>query len=211
MYRTLLVFLVILGLLLTIATVLMWVPFPSKDVVHRASEKQYALTRNLVKVGEAIQEYKVAKGAYPDAAIQDANGNPLLSWRVSLLPFLGESELFDMFRLDEPWDSARNRPLVEKIPAVFRHPGNAILPIPAGNTTLLGIIQKNRFATLTDDDGLPPSERLVVVDCAKSVPWSAPADIDMEQVADPRALCGSLNSRQFKALFADFGVSIVTK
>ena len=49
----------------------------------------------------------------------DRLGNPLLSWRVLILPYIGEEELYKQFHLDEPWDSEHNKKLLEKMPAVF--------------------------------------------------------------------------------------------
>src|SRR5207237_461856 len=53
--------------------------------------------------------------------IADKDGRPLLSWRVALLPYLGEKEkeLYKQFKLDEPWDSAHNKKLVAKMPTVY--------------------------------------------------------------------------------------------
>ena len=54
-----------------------------------------------------------------------------LSWRVGLLPHIGEQALYERFKLDEPWDSEHNKPLIEKMPEVLKSPrGNA----PAGHT-----------------------------------------------------------------------------
>lgn len=41
------------------------------------------------------------------------------SWRVLLLPYLGESQLYDRYNLDEPWDSVANRQLMSECPNVF--------------------------------------------------------------------------------------------
>ena len=40
--------------------------------------------------------------------ILDANGKPLLSWRVALLPSMGFEDLYKKFKLDEPWNSEAN-------------------------------------------------------------------------------------------------------
>jgi hypothetical protein len=56
-----------------------------------------------------------------------------LSWRVHLLPELGEDELYRKFHLDEPWDSPHNLPLVTEMPAAFRAIGSRA---PVGWTTL---------------------------------------------------------------------------
>src|SRR5687768_3350628 len=63
--------------------------------------------------------YAEAKGALPPPALIGDDGKPLLSWRVLLLPYLEHRELFEQFRLDEPWDSPHNRALLPKMPNVF--------------------------------------------------------------------------------------------
>ncbi|MFL5340252.1 MAG: DUF1559 domain-containing protein, partial [Gemmataceae bacterium] len=45
---------------------------------------------------------------------------PLLSWRVYILPFIEQTILHREFHLDEPWDSAHNRKLISRMPAIFR-------------------------------------------------------------------------------------------
>ena len=48
-----------------------------------------------------------------------ADGTPLLSWRVALLPSIGQEELYKKFKLDEPWDGPTNKPLLESMPPIF--------------------------------------------------------------------------------------------
>jgi hypothetical protein len=76
----------------------------------------------LKKLAAAFEAYHAAHGHYPPAATIGKDGTPLLSWRVALLPYLGERELFAQFRQDEPWDSLHNKRLIEKMPAVFNKP-----------------------------------------------------------------------------------------
>ena len=49
------------------------------------------------------------------------DGTPLLSWRVAILPYMGESEkaLYSQFKLTEPWDSPHNKGLLAKMPKVY--------------------------------------------------------------------------------------------
>jgi hypothetical protein len=51
-----------------------------------------------------------------------------LSWRVHILPFLKEDELYKQFKLDEPWDGENNKKLIEKMPKVYSSPGVAAEP-----------------------------------------------------------------------------------
>ena len=62
-------------------------------------------------------------------------GKPLLSWRVHILPFLEEGELYKQFRLDEPWDSEHNRKLIEKMPDAYADPDSAVRKRSKGRAT----------------------------------------------------------------------------
>jgi hypothetical protein len=77
---------------------------------------------HLKKLAEAMEKYHQDKGSYPAPAIYDADGRPLLSWRVALLPYLGEDALYKEFRLNEPWDSLHNKKLLKKLPQSLRGP-----------------------------------------------------------------------------------------
>jgi RNA polymerase sigma factor (sigma-70 family) len=77
---------------------------------------------NLKLVGLAMHNYREAHGCFPAPAIQGPDGKPLLSWRVAILPYLAEDELYQSFKLDEPWDSPHNKPLLERMPQLFAPP-----------------------------------------------------------------------------------------
>ena len=86
------------------------------------------IANNLKQVGLAMYNYREAHGRFPAPAIQGPDGKPLLSWRVAILPYLSENELYQSFKLDEPWDSPHNKPLLERMPQLFappRPPGQA--------------------------------------------------------------------------------------
>jgi hypothetical protein len=50
------------------------------------------------------------------------DGKPLYSWRVLLLPYVEEQDLYKRFRLDEPWDSPHNRALLPEMPSTYPAP-----------------------------------------------------------------------------------------
>ena len=64
---------------------------------------------NMRLIGNVLQVYQDKHGALPPAYTVDENGNPLHSWRVLILPYMGYRELYEQIRLDEPWDSEHNR------------------------------------------------------------------------------------------------------
>ena len=86
----------------------------------REAARRAQCTNNLKQIGLAMHNYASANGAFPPAAIYDANGKPLLSWRVLILPYLEQDSLYKQFHLAEPWDSPHNkRTLLAQVPPLF--------------------------------------------------------------------------------------------
>ena len=77
---------------------------------------------NLKQIALALLNYEAAHKTLPAQAKYDADGKPLLSWRVGILPYIEEQQLYQQFHLDEPWDSPNNIKLLDQMPAVFKHP-----------------------------------------------------------------------------------------
>ncbi len=95
--------------------------------------------------------YESAMRHFPaSAAYVDEQNKPLLSWRVAILPYLDEGELYDQFHRDEPWDSPHNRKLLKEMPALFgdaRHPELAA----SGKTTFaVPVHVESAFPPVTD-------------------------------------------------------------
>jgi RNA polymerase sigma factor (sigma-70 family) len=78
---------------------------------------------NLKLIALGMHNHHEVYGFFPAAAIYSKDGKPLLSWRVALLPFFEEDNLYRQFHLDEPWDSAHNKKLLARMPKVFSVPG----------------------------------------------------------------------------------------
>jgi len=96
-----------------------------RTVETEASEAASNVARlnNLKLIGTAIQKYSETNGwTLPPAILFDAeDGRALHSWRVLILPYLGEEEkaLYEQIRLDEPWDSEWNARFHNRMPEVF--------------------------------------------------------------------------------------------
>ncbi len=79
---------------------------------------------NLKQIGLAMHAYHDSYKGFPSAAIYSKDGKPLLSWRVAILPFIEEGNLYNQFKLDEPWDSEHNLKLLDKMPKTYGPIGN---------------------------------------------------------------------------------------
>src|SRR4051812_39897469 len=72
-----------------------------------------------------MSNYEATHGSFPPHALYGKDGKPLLSWRVLILPFMQQNELFQRFRLDEPWNSPHNLALLPEMPKTYgRYDGN---------------------------------------------------------------------------------------
>ena len=59
-------------------------------------------TTKLTTLVDALEQYRAIYGRFPVddvSSLFDANGNPYLSWRVYMLPFIGYTSLFQEFNL----------------------------------------------------------------------------------------------------------------
>jgi hypothetical protein len=125
-------------------------------------------------------------GTWP-GGIYDAKGKALLSWRVQILPYVEQDALYKQFKLDEPWDSKNNLPLVEKMPAIFDSPrvkvkkGYTVYQGFAGDGALFGNANPLRFPhSFTDGT----SNTILVGEATAAVPWTKPADIPYDAKKD---------------------------
>ena len=75
------------------------------------SSRRGTCMNNLTQIGLALQSYHGSYGCFPPPYVTDAQGKPLYSWRVLVLPWMEEFDLYNQWRLDEPWDSPHNQSL----------------------------------------------------------------------------------------------------
>jgi hypothetical protein len=135
----------------------------------------------------------------------------LLSWRVAILPYLGEESLYKQFKRDEPWDSEHNRKLLGKMPAVYAAPGTK-----ASDRTYYQAIVGTGAAweprrQLQFPGSIPDgtSYTILVVEAAAAVPWTKPEDLPyVSDQALPKF--GRLFGGDFHALFADGTVKFLS-
>ena len=83
---------------------------------------------NLKQIGLALHAYHERYGVLPPAYVADANGRPMHSWRVLLLPFLEQQSLYDWYDFREPWDGPHNIKLLNNTPSCYICPSRLSYP-----------------------------------------------------------------------------------
>ncbi len=170
---------------------------------------------NLKQIGLAMHNYHDTYRSFPTVANFDKAGKPLMSWRVLLLPFLDQVELYKEFHLDEPWDSEHNKKLIAKMPEVFRSSKNREL-VQAGKTTYLVPVGENFIFTGTNKtismrdivDGTSNTIFTVDVDDDHAVIWTKPEDFKPDPQQPQKGLRNHAGNR-FMLGLADGSVRFV--
>ncbi len=141
---------------------------------------------NLKQIALAFHNYADTHKTFPPAASTDKDEKALLSWRVHLLPHLGQAPLYKQFHLDEPWDSEHNKTLIEQIPPVFVSPahrdlakeGKTVYLVPTGKGTMFDGKEGRTFREIRDGE----SNTLLAVEAHRdaAVIWTKPADLEVD-------------------------------
>ena len=109
------------GILFFLLLVLLLLPsIPSA----REAARRMQCSNNLKEIAIAFHYYRAEHGHLPSAYTVDENGKPLHSWRVLILPYIEQNELYEQIRLDEPWNSEYNRRFHANAPSVFQCPSS---------------------------------------------------------------------------------------
>lgn len=167
-------------------------------------------TNKLKQIGIALFNYHDTYNHFPAAASTDKKGRRLLSWRVHILPYIEQVNLYKEFHLDEPWDSAHNKKLIARMPAVFA-PANAKLAAQGKTTYLAPIGQDTVFpgtrpVKITEiTDGTSNTILIVEASDDRAVPWTRPDDLPIDP-ANPAKGLHNRAGKGFLTLFADSSV-----
>lgn len=136
----------------------------------------------------------------PAGGIPKLNVTGALSWRVHILPFLGEMELYEKFHLGEPWDSEHNRKLIAQMPSVFLLPNSKLTPdqglsnicVPTGEETMWPM---DRMLAL-DDVHEQATMLLEVRDDVAQV-WTQPCELEIDAESLSESLGGHVADEFF--------------
>lgn len=156
-------------------------------------------SNKLKSIALAIYNYEHDHGHFPPPFIPDEKGKPMHSWRVLLLPYLEEDNMFKQYRMDEPWNGPNNRKLATKSPRCYQsilannlHEGNK------GETNFLAVTGSGTFwefsgkLTVKQLGDRAPKVVTFVINDGMGINWMEPSDLDIEtmeySVPSPRGL-----------------------
>jgi prepilin-type processing-associated H-X9-DG protein len=158
----------------------------------REASSRVQCVNNLKQIGLALHNYHHVNKKFPGAYSADGSGKPLLSWRVHVLPYLGEEALYKEFHLSEPWDSPHNRELISRMPLTYQCPGSlssakegkTVYLAPRGPRTILSGGEGTSLLTIRD--GTSNTAMVIEAGDENAVIWTKPDDWEAGEEGDPR-------------------------
>lgn len=81
----------------------------------RETARQSQCQGHMNQLQLALRNYESTNGHFPPAFIMGPDGTPWHSWRVLILPTLGEEAVYEQYRFDEPWNGPNNSKLADMI------------------------------------------------------------------------------------------------
>ena len=190
------------------------IPISKRGRESIPNEKQSAenAVDGLQKIADAVVRYTAATGSVPNVGpLKPGSREEILSWRVALLPYLGYTELYERFNLQEPWDSPANLRLLPYIPDEFVFPGR-----PDWKTNICGFESTYCCHEFSEPviflpgqtDPIEDTILLAEVDDQYAVPWTKPSDYPLGGVK-VRDGCKSARAGGTFVIWADGKVGMV--
>ena len=179
---------------------------PSSEAIPtEATIGPKAARTNMKMIGLAFHNYHDSYRHFPRHN-GDGEGNMTgLSWRVHLLPYLDQSDLYEQFKLDEAWDSDHNKKLIDKMPDVFKSAGvtdagKTSIHVFTGENSLFHGDKGPSFTQITDGT----SNTILAVAAGPDTAdiWTKPGGIPFDANATKKSL-GTLAGNSFLVLMCD--------
>lgn len=167
------------------------------------------ITKILTKVYEEANIFEVSKNDFRNIAVAFHNyhdtfthfpaaggsgeaGKTGLSWRVHLLPFLDQVELYNQFHLDEAWDSEHNKTLISEMPAIYgsNPEDKTSVHVFAGENTPFSGEKGLRIRDVID--GTTNTILCVQAGDDKAEIWTKPGGLSVD-AENPKASLGKVN------------------
>jgi hypothetical protein len=138
---------------------------------------------NLKQIEIALYNYRDDHGTLPPGFTSSGNGKPTHSWRVLLLPYIDQRDLFDQYDLSEPWNGPNNIRLAEKRPEIYTC-SHGHIPF-SSSANYLALLDTDASLKLgeTEKNGDRTDKTIWLVENTESeIQWTEPRDLQNSDV-----------------------------
>ena len=183
----------------------------------REAARRTQCKNNLKQIGLAMHNYHDTFGMFPAAHLNDSQDKPRLSWRVSILPYVDQAPLYNIYNFNDAWDGPSNARIASTPIPLYICPSYTSTNMTttcyvaiSGDHTVMGAGKCIPFKEIKDGT----SNTLMVVEaCGMNIPWIKPQDLDenaVTRVGDPNGI-SSKHVGGAHALMADGSVRFISE
>lgn len=153
----------------------------------REAARRMQCQGHLKQLALAMHNYASAYRSLPPAAVRDAEGKLAHSWRVLILPFHEQQNLFDQYSLEDGWDAPINAPVLDTFLPIYccpsqptdqhsnyRHSSYVAI---TGADTCFPMDAPLGFESIPDGTG----RTIMLVEVKPPVTWAEPRDMTPEE------------------------------
>jgi prepilin-type processing-associated H-X9-DG protein len=153
----------------------------------RESSRVMSCRNNMKQLALGLINCDQTRSSLPPAYLADAKGNPILSWRVELLPYIEYLSLYEQIDRTLPWDAAANRAAVSNVQIYdLQCPGDATAAI----VSYFAVIDPRtvwpggkRYRLADVADGL--SRTILLIEAHRdAASWAEPRDLSFDEAVD---------------------------
>lgn len=112
----------------------------------------------------------------PSGSNRQFTNQPPHSWRVAILPLIGNATLFNEYHFDQSWDSPQNLEVAKKMPEVYRTSASnnetTSFVMLTGDGAFASQGRPASFANISD--GM--ANTIAIIESDHEVPWTKPED-----------------------------------
>jgi hypothetical protein len=202
--------------LFLVAAICFAIPSVLPSVQYPRQTHRTESANNLRQMALAMNAYRLTYDNHFPPAAGGRGVHPRLSWRVTILPFVEEENLYSQFHLDEPWDGPHNVELLPRMPKLYVLPGMSDGP---GLTHYRVFVGPNAAFDKPEPDAKDARGRqwadfpsgagkaIFVVEAAEAVPWTKPDELEYDPTRPIRPLLYHPN--YFDAAMGDAQVTTI--
>lgn len=124
----------------------------------------------------------------PPSNRKSADGTPALSWRVKLLPWLEQNQLFKTYDPTHAWDTNANKSVAQTQVATYTCPSEPNYVSPDGGRYTSFAMLENSDQSANNPKRLPVFRKsddqqnriLLIESCGSNIVWTEPRDVDVD-------------------------------
>jgi hypothetical protein len=172
---------VMLGCCIVLLGLVVWNSLPR--LVSHVPSNRSRCANNLRQIATALQHYHDTWGEFPPACTTDKNGRPMHSWRVLILPYLDQENLYRAYSFSEPWDGPNNARLLRFMPDEYSCPSHSADPNGSRQcTSYVAVLQSSGDVagrtgrTIGVAQGSSRYPITIIEDSDAHIPWTQPTD-----------------------------------